>query len=209
MTVDARVLNVLKGLFGSAGFWVALVGVVLASIFVAEILNPVPTMAVNDALWIVTNLALFAGYIALLFYVVVYGIVFEWRYLPGTDSRNRLLPNTGGRLIFQLTASELGLVVLIVTQLFFFPTTGRPWYIPPVDPVIWLPTVRFVVYGAVVVAIFRLAAQLIRNIVNSEPVQIMVTPRASRPAAEPGNGPARPADAPGPVETTAAPPAGD
>lgn len=176
MTANARVLGLLTKLFSNGLTWLVIVGVTLTAVFTYEAFNQqVMTEHVNPALWVVTSLILFFGYAALFFYVAVYGIFFDWLWLP-----ERKGPNVGGRLMFALTTSLAGVVALLLLQIFFFPSTGRPWYIAPSEPVFWLPTLRFIVYTGVVASLTAMSATLIRQIVRAQPITVTVTTRTPR-----------------------------
>jgi len=153
--------------FASPGFWAVVILLLVGGIFLYEILNQsVMTEFVNPTLWVATNLVFFGACLALIFYVLVYGLVFKWNRLPDGS------PNVGGRHIFWLTTSEAGIVLLLVLQIFFFPTTGRPWYIPPPEAVFWLPTLRFLVYGSVAASIIAMDVTLVRRIVRAQSLEI-------------------------------------
>lgn len=172
MNINARILDVLSRAFSSRWFWMAVVVLFVIGLFAYEAVHQeVMIEHVNPALWIVTNLILFFGYATLTFYVIVYGVVFRWNRLPNGR------PNLGGRLIFGLTASLTGLVLLFVLQIFFVPPTGRPWYIAPQDPVFWLPTLRFVVYTSIVSAVTAMSVTLVRRIITAQPLEVNVPTR--------------------------------
>jgi hypothetical protein len=88
-------------------------------------------------------------------------------------------PNVGGRLIFALTTSLAGIILLVVLQIFFVPTTGRPWYIAPAEPVFWLPTLRFIVYASITTSIVAMDVTLVRRYVRSQSLEISAPPRES------------------------------
>lgn len=173
MPINVRVLKVLTKLFSSAWTWVIVAVLLLLGVFAYEAANQAVMQShVNPAVWIMTNLILFAGYAALVFYVVVYGLFFDWVYLP--DSKQ---PNVGGRLIFALTASLTGIVALQLLLIFFAPTTGRPWYIAPDDAEFWVPTARFIVYSAVTGVFFTMSGTLVKRIVHGVPLHVSVEPK--------------------------------
>lgn len=170
-----KLLRLLQRSFSSGLFWLVVLVIVLGSIFTLEAVHAeIMAEYVNPALWIITNLILFGGYIALAFYVVIYGFVFDWIKLPDGA------PNVGGRLIFNLTASLGAIVALLVVQIFLVPTTGRPWYIAPPQPVFWLPSARFLIYSWLVGTIFAMSITLGIRIKRAQPMQFTVTPRESR-----------------------------
>lgn len=178
MTIDARVLRVLTKLFSSGWTWATLVVLTGAGIFLWEFFNQdIMAQHINPSLWVMTNLLWFFGYAALAFYVLIYGLVFNWNTLPNGEA------NTGGRLIFSLTTSLGGVVGLLLLQIFLVPTSGRAWYEAPESPVFWLPTLRFIVYSAVVVTVVVMDATLINRIIKSQPLDISVPARQIR---EPG-----------------------
>jgi hypothetical protein len=171
MTVNARVLRFMVATFSSPLFWACTAMVALGGIFLFEALSPTVMTQVNAAIWLVTNLVLFFGEIALTFYVLVYGLVFNWIDLPDGE------PNIGGRLIFNLTASLEGIVLLAVVQIFLVPPSGRSWYEAPVALAFWLPTARFLVYVWVVASITAMCATLIRRVVEARPLEVSVPPK--------------------------------
>lgn len=160
--------------FASTRMWVALAALFVAAVFLYELLNQSVMIGfVNPTLWVVTNLIAFAGALALIFYVVVYGLGFNWSRLPDGSA------NVGGRLIFALTTSLAGVVLLAVLQIFFVPTTGRPWYIAPDEPVFWLPSLRFVVYTSITTSILAMDATLVRRFVRAQSLEITAPLRES------------------------------
>jgi hypothetical protein len=175
MTINAKVLTVLTKLFSSGWTWVAAAFLLLVGIFAFEATHPeIMVEHLNPALWVVTNLILFFGYAAILFYVALYGLVFDWINLPNGA------PNVGGRLIFNLTASLGGIVGISLLLTFLAPTTGRLWYVAPEDQLFWVPTLRFLVYSWVVATIAAMDVTLIRRIIKSQPLDITVPARQVR-----------------------------
>jgi hypothetical protein len=170
---------VLTKLFSSGWTWVAVTFVLLVGVFAFEATHQeVMDSHLNASIWIITNLILFFGYAALLFYVVVYGLFFDWVYLPGTKR-----PNIGGRLIFSLTASLAGIVAMQILLIFFAPASGRPWYIAPPEMVFWVPTARFIVLAAVTAVFFTMSGTLVKRIISGAALNVSVEPRQVR---EPG-----------------------
>lgn len=172
MTLDARILHILTKILSSGWTWVGLIALTLVGIFAWEATHQEAMVQhLNPAIWVVTNLILFLGYAALLFYVLVYGLVFDWVTLPNGHA------NIGGRIIFSLTTALAGLVGLALIRSFLVPSTGLPWYVAPDDPTYWFPTLRFLVYTAVVGAFIAMDVTIVRRIVRSQPLDITVPTR--------------------------------
>lgn len=175
MTVDLRVLKVLTKLFSSGWFWFGLVALFLAGVFAWEVTHQeIMSEFLNPAIWVMTNLVLFFGYAMIVAYMLLYGLVFDWMYLP--DGR----ANIGGRLIFALMASLTAIVGRSLIGIFLVPTTGRYWYEAPVEPAFWYPTVGLLVYVGAVTTVTVMTGTLVKSIIRNEPLDITVPSRAPR-----------------------------
>lgn len=91
----------------------------------------------NTVAWILSNLLIiYIGFVLVLF-VIGYAAVFDPR------------STTGGRLIFQFTASLIGVIGIIFIGVFVNPQMNRLWWNYANDIFWWRPTLRLLVFGYV------------------------------------------------------------
>ena len=108
--------------------------------------------AQNPIIWICTQVLIVYILFSLIFYVTLYGIKFRW-----ADYR-------GGQLIFALTSSLAGVMLLVVTGFFINPATGFQWYEIPEEAFFWRPILRFVMYVGVAATVSAMNYELISRL---------------------------------------------
>lgn len=154
--------------------------ITFGSIFLLELWHqPFVDTYVNPVIWVAGNVILAYFFVALAFYVVLYGVKFNWRWIIVRDENGVELsrtPNFAGRLILAFTSSLLALASIVVIGTFVNPIS--PWFVyPNLDIYFWRPTLRLLVFVGVAVTTTALGTSLIRRIRRSQSLNVEVSPK--------------------------------
>lgn len=148
------------------GVVVGVVTLVAAGIWYA-ISNPgIMVEHVNPALWVVSNLMIVYAGVALIVWVILYGLLFKWNSTPA------------GADVFWFTLSLAGLVLLVFVGVFLNPQ--QPWYSPPTELLVWRPFLRYLVYLGIAITVTRLDWSLVQRLRGRQALLFKVTPRQPR-----------------------------
>lgn len=102
----------------------------------------------NAIAWVGSNLLIAYIAIALVVFVLAYGILFDPK------------ATTAGKMIFRFLYSLIGVIGLVYLGTFINPPENREWSAYPGDVHVWRPIVRLIIYGYVAYAITTLAIAL-------------------------------------------------
>lgn len=103
----------------------------------------------NHILWVLGNVLLMYGAIALSIYLVAYFILFDPR------------ATTGGKLIFQFMVSLISVMLIVVIGVYVDPSSNHAWNELSKDVAWWRPGLRFLAYGFVAYSVTSLAVLLV------------------------------------------------
>jgi len=140
-----------------AGFWILVAGLVWAF--------PPLFVTINPTIWVLTQLVTVYTFISLVFYVALYGTRFRW-----ADYR-------GGQLIFSLTFSLSGVMLLVMTAFFINPVSGFAWYEMPPETFHWRPSGRLAIYLGVAASITSMNRELLMRLAQRQPIELSVPVR--------------------------------
>lgn len=106
---------------------------------------------INQAVWLLGNLALIYAGVGVLIFVLAYYILFDPK------------STTAGKLVFRFFVSLLGLLFLVIIGIFIDHPPSRPWWALGENVAPWRPPLRALVYVYISYSITSLAVLLVRR----------------------------------------------